>query len=174
MTATKKQTIRKIAAVSFILLLLAASAITAQNSEYSNAFGVRAGGTSGITYKHQFGGGHAMEIILQTSPGLTALYEKHNGTKVSGLNWYIGGGAHVRMKKARNYFVVYKNDRYYYYSNDYYYGPAFGIDAVAGLEYKISSIPLAFSCDIKPNVEFWGDDHVYMFLDPSVGIKLAF
>ncbi len=177
MTAAKIQTIKKIAAVSFLLALLAASAIRAQNSsDYSNAFGIRFGGTSGLTYKHHFGGGNAMELIVLTSPGLTALYEKHNATNASGLNWYVGGGAHVRMMKYRNYFVMYRNDKdqYYYYTKEYYYGPAFGLDVIAGLEYKVSSVPLAFSCDIKPNIEFWGNDRVYMYIDPSIGIKVAF
>jgi hypothetical protein len=173
MKAFKRKTIKKIAAVSFLLMLLVASAIDAQ-SDYKNAFGIRVGGTSGLTYKHQFGGGNAMEIIVLASPGLAGLYEKHMGTKAEGLSWYAGGGAHIRMKKARNYFVVYRNENYYYYSKEYYYGPAFGIDGIVGLEYKVSGVPLAFSADLKPNIEFWGDDHIYMYLDPSVGIKVAF
>lgn len=176
MTLTSKNKIKKLAAATFLLALLVASIMNGQNSSsgYSNAFGIRAGLTSGLTYKHQFGGGNALEVIVQTAPGLTALYEKHFATNAQGLNWYAGGGAHITTRKSKQYVFVESKDRYYYYHKTYYYGTAAGLDLIAGLEYKVPSVPLAFSFDVKPMIEFYDDSRAYMYIDPSLGIKFAF
>jgi hypothetical protein len=159
-----------IIALVAIVALITTSALNAQS--YTNAVGLRAGGTTGLTYKHRFGESNALEVILQFNPGVTALYEKYYPTKTNGLEWYIGAGAHFSQYRAVKYYTVYRGDRYYYKTQ--YYGAAFGIDAIAGLEYKIPDVPLSFSLDVKPNVEFSGNDNVFMYLDPGLGIKLAF
>lgn len=159
------------------LLLLSLTAVHAQQNSgsgaYKNAFGLRGGGTSGLTFKHRFSENHALELILDTRPGITGLYEKYNSTGTAGLSWYFGGGAHFATYRQRDYFVIYRNDRYYYY-HTYRYGPVAGIDLIAGLEYKIPAAPVAFSLDVKPNIETDGGDYLFMSLDPGLGIKIAF
>jgi hypothetical protein len=143
---------------------------------YTNALGLRAGMTSGITYKHFFGqSGNAMEAILGIWPdalGITGLYEHHTMTDVDGLNWYYGGGAHATMGNSRN-FYAYDNGRkfLYRYSEANY---AVGVDGIIGIEYKVRQIPFAFSFDLKPYLEIDNIGDAYMFIDPALGIKVAF
>jgi hypothetical protein len=69
---------------------------------------------------------------------LTALYELHgNLTATGNLKWYIGGGAHGG-----------------YYDKGEVDGMKFGIDAVAGLDYKFAHLPLNLSLDWQPAYEF--------------------
>lgn len=160
--------------------MLAGSLATAQNSsfnqsDYKNAVGLRAGETSGITYKHFFNQGNAFEGIFSVWPytfGITGLYEKHLSTKNTGLNWYYGAGGHLNMGTAR-----YR--AYYIYKGDYVYvrrsSPiALGIDGILGLEYKFKPVPIAISADIKPYVETSNYGNLYMAIDPGIGIKLTF
>ena len=50
---------------------------------------------------------------------------------------------------------------------------AFGIDGVIGLEYKIPSIPLAFSLDYKPNLNLI-EKTKFHALDFGLGVKVTF
>jgi hypothetical protein len=147
------------------------------SSYYRNAFGLRVGGTSGLTYKHIFANSHAFEAILGLWPhaiGLTALYEKNINAGTPGLNFYygIGGHANVGDGRYRGYYgYYYANDTYAYVRRDYF---AFGIDGIIGLEYKFRPVPFAVSADIKPFVETNQDGYGYLGIDPSIGVKLTF
>lgn len=145
---------------------------------YHNAIGLRLGGTSGITYKHLLSRGNAFEGILGLWPykaGITALYEKHFETGAPGLRCYVGGGGHLNIGETdRRYYVSYDAEgrpvRYTYRDNGY----AMGIDGIMGVEYKFKFAPLALSADVKPFVEMNDYAHVYLFIDPSLGVKFAF
>lgn len=149
---------------------------TYDDPTYRNAFGLRAGQTSGLTYKHKFASNNAMEFIVGASPfafSLTGLYEKYLPTGARGLQWYFGGGAHIANQYNYGRYYDYYRDRYYYY-NTYYDGPAFGIDGMVGIEYKTPRAPFAFSFDLKPNLEVAPGTPVYGAIDPGLGIKVAF
>lgn len=145
--------------------------------DYKNAIGIRMGSTSGITYKHFMGTGNAMELILglwRNAVGLTALYEVHTGTGLPGVKFYYGAGAHFTAETGRYYYHLH-NDRQNVYVHRYgYKGYGAGIDGIAGLEYKIKTIPLALSIDLKPFVEISNYGDIYRAIDASLGIKLAF
>jgi hypothetical protein len=147
--------------------------------DFKNAFGIRFGPTSGITYKHKFSSYNAMEIILGTYPhaiGVTGLYERYFLTNVDGLNFYLGAGAHI----ARGYYSSWgysynpDKDQYYYYTRSYHYGPVLGIDAIGGAEYKFQNVPVALSLDFKPYAEFYRGNGPYTRLDPGLGVKFTF
>ncbi len=145
------------------------------NPYYRNAIGLRAGQTSGLTYKHITLNNNAVEIIAGVSPfafSLTGLYEKYVPSGVNGLQFYFGGGGHL----ANSYSYARYRDEYgrNYYYRTYSNGPAFGIDGIAGIEYKIRRAPFAFSFDLKPNVEFVPGYATYGSIDPGLGIKVAF
>jgi hypothetical protein len=148
-----------------------------QKHDYKNAIGIRAGSTSGLTFKHFMNPDNAFELILGIWPnalGLTGLYEKHAGTGIAGLKFYYGGGAHFTAETGRYYFRNQRTrDRIYVYryGNN---GLGLGIDGVAGLDYKIPVIPLSLSLDIKPYVEVSNYGEVYVALDAGLGIKVAF
>ncbi len=147
----------------------------AENADYTNAIGIRFGGTTGLDFKHKFSSLNAIELILGAYPnsfGLTALYERNVSTQVTGLNLYLGAGGHIARAYDYNY-GYFKNDRYYYYRN-YNYGPVLGIDGIAGVEYRIPKVPLAISVDVKPYAEFYSGYGTYFNLDPGLGIKFTF
>jgi len=179
----KTSVIRSLA-LGLVSLTLSIGSIKAQTTVkdpdpeplYRNAFGLRAGQTSGLTYKHKFVSNNAVEVILGASPfafSLTGLYEMYMPTGARGLQWYFGGGAHIgNQYNSGRYYDPYR-DRYYYY-HDYPNGPAIGVDGMIGIEYKIPRAPFAFSFDLKPNLEAAPGTPVYGSIDPGLGIKVAF
>jgi hypothetical protein len=150
----------------------------AQDEEsYSNAIGLRAGETSGITFKHFFNASdNAVEAIVGFWPydlKLTALYEHYVSTNTKGLRWYYGGGGHVVAGYGRTGYYPYSDVRFYSYRYSY---PGFGIgiDGIIGAEYKIPKIPFAVSLDVKPFIEINNTPDIFMAFDPGFGIKYTF
>lgn len=145
--------------------------------EYKNAIGIRAGGTSGITFKHFLNTGNAVEAILGIWPnalGFTALYERHAGTGLEGLKFYYGGGGHFTAETGDYYYRTHKNAHREYVSRYGDNGLGIGIDGIVGVEYKIGVIPLVLSFDLKPYLELSNYGIVYTAIDPALGIKIAF
>jgi len=143
---------------------------------YRNAFGVRIGETSGLTYNHIFGGGNAVEGILDFSPytvGITGLYEKYLNTGVAGLNLYLGGGAHINSgnNRTRTYYF-YRGVQYVYVDQPNY--SAVGVDGIVGIEYKFKPVPIALSLDVKPYFEGGNYGYNYFAVDPGVGFKIKY
>jgi hypothetical protein len=140
---------------------------------YSTAIGLRGGETSGLTVKHFFNTGNAIEGIIGFWPSalsVTGLYEHNVPAGPDGLYWYYGGGAHLAFQTGRIYYVN-EGMRYYRYTDD---ALGFGIDGVLGIEYKVPPIPFAFSLDIKPFIEVNTRGRAFVALDPGLGIKVAF
>ncbi len=133
----------------FIIVLLALVGYTVYGQDYNTAIGVRGTFVSGLTVKHFIKEDTALEGILsfgRWGMNLTGLYERHaRAFDTEGLNWYYGAGAHLGnwnndypQLERRGEFVV------------------IGIDGVIGLEYKIQEIPITFSADYKPQLNFTG------------------
>lgn len=147
-----------------------------RNYDYNNAIGIRAGQTSGITFKHFFSSNEAIEGIVGLWPnavGITGLYEKYVPSEnVDGFSWYFGGGGHMSFSTGRLYYV-YHEGRYYSYRSTY---PGFGvgIDGIVGAEYKLPTVPFAISFDIKPFIEVNGSGVIFTAFDPGLGIKFTF
>lgn len=147
-------------------------------SNYNTAIGLRAGETSGLTIKHFIGDQTALEGILgawRHGFSATLLFEKHQSiSNLGALNLYYGAGGHLAFENSYYNRYYYENRKYYYY--DYYSkgGMGIGIDGIIGLEYKIPNIPVAFSLDLKPFVEFNTNGGVWTSIDPGLGIKVAF
>ena len=180
------KTLIKITTMTLVLILLLSLEVTAQQAitpsinsyEYRNALGLRAGETSGFTYKHKFNTGSAFEGIISASPyynyiGFTGLFENYYNTGTPGLGLYFGGGAHINTGNSRY--------RYYYWNSNGEYvvvqrsnASALGLDAIFGFEYKFNAVPLAVSTDIKPFIEKNNIGDTYFSLDPSIGIKFTF
>jgi hypothetical protein len=167
---------------ALFLLLLMVPALHAQKEinsgpDYKNAIGIRAGKTSGVTFKHFFNTGNAGEFILglwTNAVGLTMLYEKNMSPGPLGLKFYYGAGAHATAETGTNYYRKHNNrdqDYVYRYGDN---GLALGIDGVVGLDYKIGVVPLAISVDLKPFLEVSNYGIIYTALDAGLGIKLAF
>lgn len=149
--------------------------IPAASSSYHTAIGLRAGVTSGVTFKQFLGGPTAVEVIAGIWPygfSGTVLFEKHANAGAEGLAWYYGAGGHAVIQSGRIYYP-HRSPRYdYYYSTGSALG--LGVDGIIGLEYKIKPIPFAVSLDLKPFAEVNTAGYVFLGLDPGLGIKLAF
>lgn len=143
---------------------------------YKNAIGLRAGETSGLTYKHLFGKASAFEAIFSVWPytfGATALYERYTNLGAPGLNLYYGAGGHINVGPTRyRTYYLYRGEDYVYVRNSS--DLALGIDGIVGVEYKFKPIPLAVSADLKPYIENRLFGYTYFTIDPSIGVKFTF
>ena len=112
---------------------------------------------SGITVRHNFDPSNSIEAIIDFAQGfnLYALYERNIPVIQEGFNFYYGAGANIGAWGHRH--------------SEF----AFGIDGVIGLEYKIPSIPLAFSLDYKPNLNLI-EKTKFHALDFGLGVKVTF
>ncbi|HRG59279.1 MAG TPA: hypothetical protein PK323_10000 [Bacteroidia bacterium] len=167
-----------------MLGLILSAKVKAQNElnpkvntfNYKNAIGIRAGVTSGLTFKHKFNGGNAFEGIVSLWPyslGVTALYEKIATTGTEGLNLYYGIGGHLNTGNYYGRKVYYRTyDNYVYVADRANY--AIGIDGIIGIEYKFKPIPFAISADLKPFIETSPYRYTHISLDPGLGIKFTF
>lgn len=124
-----------------LILVLAASSVQAQ--KYRTALGVRASRNQvGLTAQQLILPQSTVELIASVGSDEysgTALFEQHFPILGKGLNYYVGGGAHLGDKKD--------------------YGTFYGGDLIAGLELKTPLLPFVISGDLKPafhiNHEDW-------------------
>ena len=151
---------RKLIIISSILIL----SFNLKAQDYTTSLGLRLGGwENGITLKHFLGDGAAIEGILSTrwrGYNITGLYEIQNAIDdVDGLNWYIGGGAHIGHFDDR-YHNGWGNSTGTTYT-------VIGVDGIIGLEYIFADAPINISLDWKPALNltgygnsspFWGDN----------------
>jgi hypothetical protein len=165
-----KVLLKLVVAVVFLLSSVYVADTYAQS--YTTAVGLRVGGTTGVTLKHAIRPSTMVEGIVggfSNGYSVTGLIEKHTlAFNERGLNWYYGGGAHV---------AVYNNGgRYDRFGREVDYNRddnlGLGINGIVGLEYRLpDNVPIAFSVDLKPFIEFTSGGNVGFALDPSIGVK---
>ncbi|TGE05400.1 hypothetical protein [Hymenobacter fodinae] len=118
------------------------AATTAQAQKYRTAAGIRVGGGQyGLTVQQKIFEKTTLEglgLVSSREVSATLLAERHFGILGPSLNYYFGAGGHVGNHKDDGAFG--------------------GIDALAGVEYKIALSPIVLSVDFKPTVEFGSDD----------------
>lgn len=162
---------------AFLLLNSGFAQPAINTNSYTNAIGLRAGGTSGLTFKHHYGSGTSAEFILgiwNNGFGLTGLYEKNANAGISGLNWYYGFGGHVAASNNRSYYYVKGERGYFWYRQMHEDRLGIGVDGIVGIEYKIRPIPFAISFDLKPFIEVTNSGFMWASIDPGLGIKFTF
>ena len=98
----------------------------------------------------------ATDVKISVYQNGYALYERNIPVITSGFHFYYGGGVNLGgwEKHGDTKFTA-------------------GINGIVGLEYKIASIPLAFSVDYKPCLNFAGHTGFHA-ADFGLGIKVAF
>ena len=135
--------------IGFIFSILILSSVQAQN--YKTGVGGRLGLFSGITAKHFIKPVNAIEGIVSFRwEGfiITGLYEWQKPiNEFAGLDWYIGGGAHIGF---------WDSNRYYWRSET---SGVFGLDFTIGLEYTFADAPFSIGLDWKPAFNLIGDTH---------------
>lgn len=129
--------------------------------------------TEGITARGNLGNGLMIEGIAGFSRGysFTALLEKMNETKYTGLSYYYGGGVHVGRTGDRYYWPYHRKHGYY---AGYYRTAHWGPDLILGVEYLFPKTPIALSLDIKPTAHFYEGGAVRTYADPGLGLKIRF
>jgi hypothetical protein len=166
-----------LSAISFMVVMSSIISNPVKAQDYKNAIGLRGGFSSGLTFKHFIKETAALEAILALYPhamNVTLLYEKHAyafGTKE--FRWFYGAGGHFGAFNGYAYRDQYFHDRYDRDKYGYYdgYDPNFnynrnffniGIDAILGLEYKITEIPFTIGVDLKPYIDliYFGNNYV--------------
>lgn len=154
---------KKILFLSFFVLmvsLLQAQSKSSNGSSYTTALGVKVWDGGGISFKHFLHDKGALELIgYFWSQGIriTGLYEIHGPISgASGLQWYIGPGAHVG-----------------FYNTKFGDGAFLGIDGVLGLDYKFNGAPINISLDWQPSFEF-GDNRGFVGSWGGLGIRYTF
>ena len=134
----------------FFILLICLSGSSVYTQDYQTAVGVRGSFISGITVKHFIQEDEALEGILSLGNwgmNITGLYEIHaRAFDVEGLYWYYGGGAHLGSTTDEHPYFDEKGEFL-----------VMGLDGIVGLEYNIQEIPINFSIDYKPQLNFFGD-----------------
>lgn len=151
----------------FAALFLLSQPLQAQET-YKHGLGLRAGSSSGISYKTFFRSDLAFEGILSTryygdngwgrdyqGGMITGLIEYHIPiSSIPELSVYLGGGAHLAFWRGYRNHPHYRDDRTY---------AVLGVDAIVGLEYVFKDFPIALALDYKPSFHFgwnhfWGDE----------------
>ncbi len=124
--------------LSFSALIISTATATAQESNFSNAVGIRLGPSvpavkSGISYKRYLANNNAIEGILSFGDGITVcgLYEIHKPLAQENLQWFIGFGGYAGVI---NQFT------------------AIGAAGIVGLDYNFANLPLNLSLDWKPEL----------------------
>jgi hypothetical protein len=128
---------------------------SAQN--YTREAGIRAGVTSGLTYRQYLNENLSYEALMSfRKSGLqfTLVRQVHEQPifEVS-HNLYLlyGYGGHLGFFNDYEYEILYNSDVYYTKRK---FTPVAGVDGFAALEYRLYDLPLSFSVDYKPYFEF--------------------
>lgn len=132
-----------------IFLIISISSVFAKN--YNSAIGVRGLFDGGITFKHFVNNNNAYELVLSGGENwfnLTGTYQWHKNTDIKKLEWYYGGGAHI---------TVIENFRNTPWNRDVDTDLILGINGIIGIEYALNEIPIVFSLDYNPTLNFIGD-----------------
>lgn len=124
------------------LLGLTLLAAPAHAQKYRTAAGLRLGkGNYGLTVQQKIFEKTTLEglgLVGTREVSATVLAERHFPILGPSLNYYFGAGGHVGRHKDNGTFG--------------------GLDALAGVEYKVALTPFVLSLDFKPTVEFNSDD----------------
>lgn len=175
----KKRKICLVIGILISILTIYSNDLFAQ--QYKRSAGVRLGGTSGVTFKNFIVEEESIEFIVSGRHGgvqLSGLYLFHQPMQISfneNFYFYYGVGGHIGVEKFSDYHKVISNEdpnTFIYEEADYF---TIGVDAMAGVEYRLLSVPVTFGLDFKPYVNFIGLRHLKAnFWDTSISIKYIF
>lgn len=162
-----------------IILLCSLMSVNAQ--EYNRSAGLRLGGTSGITYKKFLVEEQAIEFLLSgrnNGVQLTAMYVFHEPMAISfneNFYFYYGVGGHVGTEQFSDLTkeLVPTDPESFVHKREQFL--TMGVDAIAGIEYRLLSVPITLSFDVKPYFNYVGLRHLKAdFWDSSITIKYIF
>jgi len=142
--------------VSLFFVTAANAQESIQNSERKHALGIRissqdAAVNHSISYKYFFNPATAFEALFSFSDpvAIGALLEKDTPFGPSGMSWFWGAGAYVGFSGGRN----------------------FGAQGIVGLDFIATTLPVNFSIDWKPELNFTKQ---FSFEPAAVGFSARF
>jgi len=147
-------TLRKII---FLLVLFLGSSLCISAQPYEHSVGVRAGYSSGVSYKgffrHKMAAIEASILYNRHGFSVNALYEYHlEPFQNKRLLIYVGGGA---------------------FGGDWDEELSLGLAGIAGIEYTLRDLPLNFSLDWKPMLNIYRNFE-YDLVDFGVSVRYRF
>ena len=86
------------------------------------------------------------------------------------LNVYAGFGGHYTHRSGYSNYTDLRSGTTVYIDG----GSAYGVDAIAGLEFTFPSFPVSISLDLKPMLEFNQQSSYEFLVDKSIGVKFVF
>jgi hypothetical protein len=150
-------------------LLFFILALSAFGQEYKNSAGIRIGKTDGVSYKRFLTEDGAVEFMLgfggyNKGTQVYAMYQWHfqiPAKFTENLHLYYGVGGHVGHIKAHDDRMYYSNDSTIVTEDEKKSYYAIGVDGVIGLEYRIFTVPMTVSMEVKPYVEYYGLRYIH-------------
>lgn len=174
-----------------LIILLPFLPVAVYAQDYWSGVGVKIGNNFGVDYKIFVNETQAVELgvgmldpFSEIGPQMLLFspkYEFHFGVGIDGLKLYAGPGISAGVQFG-NQSELLKDDVSFFLS----------ADAVLGIEYKISSLPLAVTFAWSPKLQFLGDYRLveeenvlptdwekqrrisFRFSDISIGIRYTF
>ena len=140
-----------------ILSIILALPVLLKAQPYEHSGGVRAGYSSGISYKGFFR--HQMNAVE-----LDALYNRH------GLNLALLYEHHVEPFRSKRWLAYLGGGAF---GGDWEQELSVGLAAVAGIEYTVRDIPINFCLDWKPMMNIFQVYEIDL-LDFGVSIRYRF
>ncbi len=161
---------------ALLALMIVAFCFTVEqiSAQYLTAIGVRAGSSTGLTAIQYFSPksrGAADFHVATKYHGIliTGLYELHSknhneNIELANVGFFIGIGGHFGSFKGKDYGMGNKKTVV-----------ALGVDATAGVEWKIPGAPLLLSLDLRPYYEWVKDVSKPLdFLDYGISLRYVF
>lgn len=166
-----------------IATFLLMSSVSVKAQSYEQSAGVRAGHTSGLTYKKFLINEQAVETLLSgRNEGIqvTVSYLKHHQMEFSfndNFFVYYGIGGHIGMERfndlEKSIILDEKGQPTFLFEDKNYF--AMGVDGTIGLEYRWLSVPMTLSFDVKPYFNFIGMRYTQnKFWDAGFSFKYVF
>lgn len=151
--------------------------------EYKNSTGLRIGQTDGVTYKRFLNDNGAVEFMLgfgghDKGLRIYSNYQWHfqiPAQFTKNLFLYYGVGGHVGYIRSNLGKEYYENDSTIVTENEEKSYYAVGVDGIIGLEYRIFTVPLTVSIEVKPYFDFYALHYTkWNFWDFGFTVKYIF
>lgn len=163
----------------FMLFIISYGHSKAQ--QYDRSAGIRLGGSSGLTFKKFIVDEQSIEAIISNRRSgiqLTILHLIHQPMHVSfneNFYFYYGVGGHVGSEEYSGIDKELSNadpTEFNYIEKNYL---TMGIDGMIGIEYRMLSVPITLSLDLKPYLNYIDMRKIKAdFWDASIAIKYVF
>ena len=163
--------------IIIIYFILISSFVHAQ---YGTALGVRYGTETNIGISvlrflsdRNQGASHTIVSFPYKGARLTSFYEWHfrnhnENIEVANVGFFVGLGAHVGRYKKVGWQ---KNDTPFIKGENVV---AFGVDANAGIEWKIPTVPLLLSIDVHPLIDLNYIEQQPQYFDFGLSLRYLF